>query len=47
MDPGEHVSETLHREFMEEALNSLENTEGEKLPKVKSLLLKITLLQSS
>lgn len=28
VDPGEKVSETLKREFMEEALNSLEASEG-------------------
>lgn len=30
VDPGEKVSETLKREFMEEALNALEKTDGEK-----------------
>lgn len=30
VDPGEHISETLRREFLEEALNSLESTEGRK-----------------
>lgn len=29
VDPGEQISETLHREFMEEALNSLESTKEE------------------
>lgn len=28
VDLGEHVSQTLRREFMEEALNSLESGEG-------------------
>lgn len=28
MDPGENISETVRREFMEEAMNSLESSKG-------------------